>query len=147
MDIIHSGRKEAAFTWTDIYEKEPTSSLPLGSWTNEVVTNESVDQHEGTNSEELISSKTKFRQFICGEEALKISPKEPYCLQRPVRRGHLNISQHYPMQQLLEDLHAIWDCILIEKLHIPLIERNMYSAILVVPETFDNRGLTSRVHH
>lgn len=26
-----SGRKETAFTWTDIYEKEPTSSLPLGN--------------------------------------------------------------------------------------------------------------------
>ena len=42
--------------------------------------------------------------------------------------------------QVLEDLHAIWDWILIEKLHIPLSERNLYSAILVVPETFDNRG-------
>lgn len=136
-----SGRKETSFTWTDIYEKEPTSSLPLGSSTNEVVTNESVDQHEGTNSKELISSKPKFRQFICGEEALKISATEPYCLRRPIRRGHLNISQHYPMQQVLEDLHAIWDWILIEKLHIPHIERNMYSAILVVPETFDNREI------
>lgn len=26
-----SVRKETAFTWTDIYEKEPTSSLPLGN--------------------------------------------------------------------------------------------------------------------
>lgn len=42
--------------------------------------------------------------------------------------------------QVLEDLHAIWDWILIEKLHIPHSERNLYSAILVVPETFDNRG-------
>jgi hypothetical protein len=71
-----------------------------GSSTNEVVTNESVDQHEGTNSKELILSKPNFRRFICGEEALKISPTEPYCLQRPIRRGHLNISQHYPMQQV-----------------------------------------------
>jgi actin-related protein 8 len=43
--------------------------------------------------------------------------------------------------QVFEDLRAIWDWILIEKLHIPRNERNMYSAILVLPETFDNRGI------
>uniref|UniRef100_A0A2N9GTC1 Actin-related protein 9 n=1 Tax=Fagus sylvatica TaxID=28930 RepID=A0A2N9GTC1_FAGSY len=134
-------RKETAFPWTDVNEKEPTSFLPLGSSINEGVANESLDQHEGTNSKELISSKPKFKQFIYGEEALKISPTEPYCLRRPIRRGHLNISQHYPMQQVLEDLQAIWDWILMEKLHIPLNERNMYSAILVVPDTFDNREI------
>ena len=42
--------------------------------------------------------------------------------------------------QVLEDLQAIWDWILVEKLHIPHSERNMYSALIVVPETFDNRG-------
>lgn len=137
----HNSKKETAFTWTDVYEKEPNSSLPLGSSINEGVANESLDQHEGSSSKELISSKPKYRQFIFGEEALRISPTEPYCLRRPIRRGHLNISQHYPMQQVFEDLHAIWDWILIEKLHIPLNQRNMYSAILVVPETFDNREI------
>ena len=48
---------------------------------------------------------------------------------------------HLPIFQVLEDLHAIWDWILIEKLHIPRNERNMYSAVLVMPETFDNRGM------
>ncbi|XP_028780654.1 actin-related protein 9 [Neltuma alba] len=43
--------------------------------------------------------------------------------------------------QVLEDLQAIWDWILIEKLHIPHNERNMYAAVLVVPETFDNREI------
>jgi len=43
--------------------------------------------------------------------------------------------------QVFEDLRAIWDWILIEKLHIPCNERNMYTAILVLPETFDNRGI------
>lgn len=71
-----------------------------GSSINEGVANESLDQHEGSSSKELISSKPKFRQFIFGEEALRISPTEPYCLRRPIRRGHLNISQHYPMQQV-----------------------------------------------
>lgn len=167
--------------------------------------NESVDQNEVTDSKEPTSSEHNYRQFVFGEEALKISPGEPYCLRRPIRRGHLNISQHYPMQQVdirfisfllhdieissypihtyaftlnfhcicsiiawnglwfqflvlylsavhfscqsqvLEDLHCIWEWILIEKLHIPLSERNMYSAIIVVPETFDNRGTPSNM--
>jgi len=50
-------------------------------------------------------------------------------------------ASHFAYFQVFEDLHAIWDWILIEKLHIPLNQRNMYSAILVVPETFDNRGI------
>ncbi|KAJ0483488.1 putative SPX domain-containing protein [Helianthus annuus] len=32
---------------------------------------------------------------------MRISPTEPYCLRRPIRRDHLNISQYYPMQQVL----------------------------------------------
>lgn len=43
-------------------------------------------------------------------------------------------------KQVFEDIQAIYEWILIEKLHIPPSERNMYSAILVVPDTFDNRG-------
>lgn len=135
-------RKDTAFAWTNVYEKNVTSF----SATNEVVVNkgvdiESADQHQGAASQEPSSSEPKLKQLIFGEEALRISPAEPYCLCRPIRRGHLNISQHYPMQQVLEDLHAIWEWILVEKLHIPLSERIMYSAILVVPETFDNREI------
>ena len=64
------------------------------------VINESLVQHEGTDSKEPTLTERKFREVICGEEALRISPTEPYCLRRPIRRGHLNISQHYPMQQV-----------------------------------------------
>lgn len=59
-----------------------------------------MDQNEVTDSKEPTSSEHNYRQFVFGEEALKISPGEPYCLRRPIRRGHLNISQHYPMQQV-----------------------------------------------
>lgn len=68
---------------------------------NKGMTDESMGQHESTDNKELNLNEYKFREFICGEEALKISPTEPYCLHRPVRRGHLNVSQHYPMQQVL----------------------------------------------
>lgn len=50
---------------------------------------------------ELSSGERKYKEYICGEDALRISPNEPYCLRRPIRRGHLNISQHYSMQQVL----------------------------------------------
>ncbi|KDP40299.1 hypothetical protein JCGZ_02297 [Jatropha curcas] len=133
-----SGRKDMAFTWASVYEQETNSSLAPERPTNEGQIGGSLEKHE---SKEPSTSERKYRGFICGEEALRISPTEPYCLHRPIRRGHFNISQHYPMQQVLEDLHAIWDWILMEKLHIPQSERNMYAAILVLPETFDNREI------
>ncbi|KAE9619195.1 putative Actin family [Lupinus albus] len=137
----HTIRKDLPFTWTNVYEEAITSSSSVVESSNKDVKVESLDPKEGTDSNESDVSKQKFREFICGEEALRISPSEPYCLCRPIRRGHLNISQHYSMQQVLEDLRAIWDWILIDKLHIPRNERNMYSAILVMPESFDNREI------
>ncbi|GJS37925.1 actin-related protein 9 [Tanacetum coccineum] len=104
-------------------------------------TNDSPNLQEGSSVEKPLTSESKYKEYICGEEAMRISPTEPYCLRRPIRRGHLNISLHYSMQQVLEDIQAIWDWILIEKLHIPHSERNMYSALIVVPETFDNREI------
>ncbi|EEF33078.1 conserved hypothetical protein [Ricinus communis] len=138
-----SGRKDVAFTWTNVYEQDTSSSLASERPTNEGQIGGSLEKLESTDAKG--PSTSKYRGFICGEEALQISPTEPYCLHRPIRRGHLNISQHYPMQQVLEDLHAIWDWILIEKLHIPQSERNMYAAILVLPETFDNREIKEMI--
>ncbi|RDX94790.1 Actin-related protein 9, partial [Mucuna pruriens] len=136
----HIIRKDLPFTWTNVYEEATNSSVSLETSSKDE-TGESLDPKEGTDSKELNASERKFREVICGEEALRISPTEPYCLCRPIRRGHLNISQHYSMQQVLDDLRTIWDWILIEKLHIPRNERNMYSAVLVMPETFDNREI------
>ncbi|KAF7837510.1 actin-related protein 9 [Senna tora] len=133
--------KDLAFNWTDVFEEASSSSSALETSTNKDGTSESLDLKEGSDSKEPDLNKRKYREFICGDEALRISPTEPYCLCRPIRRGHLNISQHYPMQQVLEDLQTIWEWILIDKLHIPRNERNMYSAILVMPETFDNREI------
>lgn len=140
----HIIRKGLPFSWANVYEEATNSSV---SSVTPVETSskdeggESLDPKEGTDSKELIASERKFKEFICGEEALRVSPTDQYCLCRPIRRGHLNISQHYSLQQVLDDLHTIWDWILIEKLHIPRNERNMYSAVLVMPETFDNREI------
>ncbi|KAL0414352.1 UNVERIFIED_CONTAM: Actin-related protein 9 [Sesamum radiatum] len=122
-----NNKKETVIPWTDVFEKCTSSSSAEGC---------EVLQYRATRSVSM-----GIEEYICGEEALRISPTEPYCLRRPIRRGHLNISLHYPMQQVIEDMHAIWDWILVEKLHIPHSERHMYSAILVVPETFDNREI------
>ncbi|PQM40974.1 actin-related protein 9 [Prunus yedoensis var. nudiflora] len=126
-----NNRKEPAFDWTDVYEKDPSSSSSLESSENKGTTSEALGQLEDENTTELGSSNHKYKKVIFGEEAQKISPMAPYTLRRPIRRGHLNISQHYPMQQVLEDVHAIWDFILTEKLHIPLRERNINKGIVV----------------
>ncbi|XAR49001.1 hypothetical protein NMG60_11032011 [Bertholletia excelsa] len=138
-----NNRRDMAFTWTDVLEKKPESSTNLESSPNEGNGGEPAEQEqgEGASSKGPSTSECKYREYICGDEALRISPTEPYCLRRPIRRGHFNISQHYPMQQVLEDIQTIWDWILIEQLHITHSERLMFSAILVVPETFDNREI------
>lgn len=127
-----NNKKDTAIQWTDVFEKGPSAPLAEG---------EASIQDEGNANEEPSLTENKYRECICGEEALRISPSEPYCLRRPIRRGHFNISLHYPMQQVIEDMHSIWDWILTEKLHIPHSERHMYSAIIVVPEAFDNREI------
>lgn len=129
VDVLsqQNNKKESAFTWTDVSQQITDSPLH--------------DTSELPEGEKPESSERRCREFVCGEDAMKISPTEPYCLRRPIRRGHLNISQHYSMQQVLEDIESIWDWILIEKLHIPHSERNMYSCLIVVPETFDNREI------
>lgn len=50
---------------------------------------------EGEVSEESGSIEPRYKEYICGEEALKILPTEPFCLCRFIRRGHLNIFMYY----------------------------------------------------
>lgn len=136
----YQSRSDPTFTWTNVMEKQfCTSSVVEGS-ENKGAEDGLLDQPK-VDSGESSSDEYKFKEFICGEEALKISSLEPYCLNRPIRRGHFNVSQHYPQQQVIEDLYAIWDWILIDKLHILPDDRNFYSVILVVPETFDSREI------
>lgn len=139
---LTTSKKEPSFTWTDVFEKKPEFSSTLEISTNNDVIQQSSDHNKDAELEENASvSERKYREFICGEEAQTISPCEPYCLRRPIRRGHFNVSPYYPAQQVLEDLYTIWEWILTEKLHIPPSQRTMFSAIIVVPETFDNREI------
>ncbi|GAB4843206.1 Actin-like protein arp9 [Ancistrocladus abbreviatus] len=139
---FQSSKKDSAFTWTYVFEKNSNSSSTFEGSANDDASQELADHQKAAECKEIkVHGECRYKEFVCGEEALTISPTEPYCLRRPIRRGHFNVSQHYPAQQVLEDMHAIWDWILIEKLHVPKTERNMYTAILVVPETFDNREI------
>ncbi|CAM8921247.1 unnamed protein product [Rhodiola kirilowii] len=132
--------KDAAFDWTDVFEKCSPPSASENVPDNGAAS-DSSEQPGTSDSKESVAGALKYREFICGDEALRISPAEPYCIRRPIRRGHLNISQYYPMQQVIDDLYAIWDWLLVEKLQIPHAERNSYSAVVVLPETFDSREI------
>jgi actin-related protein 8 len=81
-----------------------------------------------------------FRRYICGEDSLRIAADEPYCLHRPMCRGRLNVSTHYSLQQVCDDVYRIWDWILTEKFNLAAKSRRNLSAVIVVPDTLDNRG-------
>lgn len=61
---------------------------------------EASETRAATDFKDTGESKRKYREMIFGEEALKISSKEPYCVHRPIRRGHFNVSPHYSAQQV-----------------------------------------------
>ncbi|XP_020580420.1 actin-related protein 9 isoform X2 [Phalaenopsis equestris] len=128
--FAHHSRHDSPITWTNVLEQKSNSHT----------------SKDGEPSESFVpgdsdSEEYKFKEFFCGEEALGISPSEPYCLSHPIRRGHFNISRDYPLQQVITDLCVIWNWILVDKLHILPVDRSLYSAVLVLPESFDNREI------
>ena len=48
----------------------------------------------------------KYKEVIFGEDALKIPPSESYCLSRPIRRGHFNVSHNYSLHQVGNQINA-----------------------------------------
>jgi actin-related protein 8 len=48
----------------------------------------------------------KYKEMIFGEDALKIPPSESYCLSRPIRRGHFNVSHNYSLHQVGNQINA-----------------------------------------
>lgn len=51
-------------------------------------------------------TENKYKEMIFGEDALKIPPSESYCLSRPIRRGHFNVSQNYSLHQVGNRINA-----------------------------------------
>ncbi|XP_031483264.1 actin-related protein 9 isoform X4 [Nymphaea colorata] len=135
-----NSKTDTPFSWTNVTEKNPSFTLPVEDSENKDAKENVSDERDLVESGKRMSEYS-YREFICGEEALKIAPTDPYCLCRPIRRGHFNVSQYYSSQQVAEDLFTIWDWVLNEKLQICSASRSLYSAILVVPETFDSREI------
>ncbi|KAG2570490.1 actin-related protein 9-like isoform X3 [Panicum virgatum] len=142
-------RDDSKFTWTNVTETsiKPSTSIVLPNPPNLPDRSVHKDAEEDTppstsgdgNGHDF--EENKYKEVIFGEDALKIPPSESYCLSRPIRRGHFNVSHNYSLHQVLEDLRTIWNWILTEKLHINPRDRGLYSAILVLGETFDNREI------
>ncbi|XP_020689819.1 actin-related protein 9 isoform X1 [Dendrobium catenatum] len=134
----HQYRNDSPIIWTKVMDKKSNSfAMKDGKATN-LHSSEASKSFDGGDSD---SDEYKLKESIFGDEALRISPCEPYCLSRPIRRGHFNISQDYPLQQVITDLYVIWDWILVDKLHILPVDRSFYSAVLVLPESFDSREI------
>ncbi|ESQ44684.1 hypothetical protein EUTSA_v10003170mg [Eutrema salsugineum] len=134
-------KKDTVFTWTNVYEDEHSSPATSETSADKCEASATGAAHDGTDSKDTGEKKRKYRKMIFGEEAMKISPKEPYSIHRPIRRGHFNVSPYYSSQQVCEDLVAILDWVLLDKLQIVHNERNKYSAVLVVPGSFDSREI------
>ncbi|KAK8948311.1 Actin-related protein 9 [Platanthera guangdongensis] len=134
----YQSRNDFIFTWTNVMDAKSTSNIRRDGNATEL---HSLEPSKSFGGEDSDSEEYTFKEFICGEDALRISPSEPYCLSRPIRRGHFNISQDYPLHQVIADLCSIWDWILVDKLHILVADRNSYSVVLVLPESFDNREI------
>ncbi|KAL6839778.1 hypothetical protein ACP4OV_030466 [Aristida adscensionis] len=136
----HQSKDDGKFSWTDVIERNIKSSTSIErsagkDGEEEILPSTSGDENEPDTEE------SQYKEMIFGEDALKIPPSEPYCLSRPIRRGHFNISQNYSLHQVLEDLRTIWNWMLTEKLHINPKDRRLYSAMLVLGETFDSREI------
>ncbi|VAH40419.1 unnamed protein product [Triticum turgidum subsp. durum] len=133
-------KDDSILTWTDVMDKSIKTSTSIERSVNSDV-DEDPSQSTSDDGNKPNSEESKYKEMLFGEDALKIPPSAPYCLGRPIRRGHFNISQNYSLHQVLEDLRTIWNWMLTEKLHINPKDRHLYSAILVLGETFDNRVL------
>lgn len=124
------------FTWTQVEVEGGQVSTSF----------DSSDYDQATNGESLPRANTRqhlqlLRKLICGDEALRIPSTHDYCLRRPICRGRLNVSDHYSLQQVCDDMCIIWDWALTTKLTLNAKRREQFSAVLVVPDTLDSREI------
>ncbi|KAH8943778.1 hypothetical protein BDL97_13G072500, partial [Sphagnum fallax] len=131
-------QNEDTFSWTQV---EDESDLVMPATLKQSLS-KSSPKGTPTGRMEWPWKKTRskpFRRYICGEDSLRIAADEPYCLHQPMCRGRLNVSTHYSLQQVCDDVYKIWDWILTEKFNLAAKSRRNLSAVIVVPDTLDNR--------
>ncbi|KAI3960099.1 hypothetical protein MKW98_016823, partial [Papaver atlanticum] len=68
-----SNKNDSTFTWTNVMEKNRTLSADVENLVTEGVKDEPSVQAEGADGGDSNMDEYKFRESICGEEALKIS--------------------------------------------------------------------------
>jgi actin-related protein 8 len=80
-------------------------------------------------------------QFLIGEDALMVSPKEPYDLHWPIRRGSFNLHPGVggTVSAVLQDLEDIWSTALDTYLSIPCTDVKNYRAVLLIPDVYHRR--------
>lgn len=126
------------FTWTEV-EME-------GGWKSSDFES-SYCEHAMNGDSPLRTTSTMrheshmFRRFVCGDEALRIPSTQAYSLRRPICRGRLNVSDHYSLQQVCDDMCILWDWALTTHLGLDAKRREQFSIVLVVPDTLDSREI------
>eukprot|EP00899_Mesostigma_viride_P014172 jgi/Mesvir1/22756/Mv14155-RA.1 len=80
-----------------------------------------------------------YRRWVVGEEAARVSPEDPYVLRWPMRRGKFNVGAGYSLQQVLDDMHAIWEKAIRDDLQLTAKDREELAVVLVVPDTLETR--------
>lgn len=90
-------------------------------------------------------TRTGAAPFVCGKEALRINPAEPYRRRWPIYRGNFNRRCYRSYRQVLDDLEQIWASAIVRDLKLPRRDFSQYGIVLVVPDrvrTYEIRGLT-----
>ncbi|KAK7101992.1 actin-related protein 8-like [Littorina saxatilis] len=79
--------------------------------------------------------------FVVGEEALFINPKDGYQVSWPMKRGRLNLHDKAggSLMSVLADLETIWTSIIYSQLQIPAKDLKHYRAILLLPDVYNPR--------
>ncbi|KAG0629724.1 hypothetical protein M758_1G125300 [Ceratodon purpureus] len=130
--------RDTGFEWTNV-EDTVSGERSTPRFQKPSTSNARADDADDDFSKQKLDRPKTYRKYICGDEALKIPASQPFTLSRPMCRGRLNISNKYSMQQVCDDIYRIWDYILTEKCQIGSKLRPRFSAVLVVPDTLDNR--------
>eukprot|EP00249_Psilotum_nudum_P014372 c24788_g1_i1 orf=403-2223(-) len=129
------GTRDSLFSWTQVeLEGNRMSSSFESSSCDQILTSD-------LSLSDKQQSMQPMYKFICGDAALKIPSNKPYSLRRPICRGRLNISECYSLQQVCDDIFAIWNWALTLKLDLPEKRRQHLSAVLIVPDTLDSREI------
>lgn len=88
-----------------------------------------------TDYPEMRFEKSEDRIVLTGNDALNLHYKEDYILRRPIKYGHLNVSETYTIQQCASDLELIISRAIEQQMKLPTKNFKHFSCILVIPDS------------